>query len=103
MRRCAASETRSEISNHPASNEVNLATAARAIETAYDRLAEAGEGALNADPSDQFLAHDEILAYGYRKFVQIEPTTPPARLFDKAAWVVGQSAEWPLHEKEGWR
>lgn len=126
-------------------HQVDLAAGASAIETAYERLAETGEGALNADPSDQFHvgatkilhwlapslfimvdtnvatafrehhrvnyrkgtqpgytakkyveclqhAQTEIQAYGHEQFMQIEPNTPMARLFDKAAWIAGLSA-----------
>jgi len=123
-------------------HRIDLAAHARAIETAYDHLAEAGEDALNADPCDQFHvgatkilhwiapslfimvdtnvakafqahhqvdykkstqpgytakkyvaclqhAQDEIRAYDFEKFMRIEPATPLARLFDKAAWIAG--------------
>jgi hypothetical protein len=126
-------------------NQIDVTACGSAIEIAYDRLAEAGEDALNADPSDQFHvgatkilhwivpalfimvdanvakafqahhrvnykrstqpgytakkyveclqhAQNEIQAYGYEKFMRIEPATPVARLFDKAAWISGQSA-----------
>ena len=38
-------------------------------------------------------AQDEIRAYGFEKFMRIEPATPLARLFDKVAWVAGQISE----------
>ena len=34
-------------------------------------------------------AQDEIRRFGSRSFLQLEPDTPIARLFDKAAWVAG--------------
>ena len=34
-------------------------------------------------------AKDEIQTYGYERFCRIEPATPLARLFDKAAYVAG--------------
>jgi len=36
-------------------------------------------------------ARDEIQAHGYESFRRLEPDTPLARLFDKVAWVVGQT------------
>ena len=36
-------------------------------------------------------AQAEIEAYGYERFRRLEPATPLARLFDKAAWVVGKT------------
>jgi hypothetical protein len=36
-------------------------------------------------------AQVEIEAYGYERFRRLEPATPLARLFDKAAWVVGKT------------
>ena len=124
-------------------HQIDLATHASAIETAYNHLAEAGEDALNADTSDQFHvgatkilhwispslfimvdtnvanavrehhrvnykkstqpgytakkyvdclqhAQGEIRAYGFEKFMRMEPATPLARLFDKVAWVAGR-------------
>ena len=115
-------------------------------------VAEAGEGGLNADPSDQFHvgatkilhwiapslfvmvdanvakafrehhrvdyrkstqpgytakkyvdclrhAQDEIRSSGFEKFVRIEPATPLARLFDKAAWVAGQSTQLGIDDR----
>jgi len=41
-------------------------------------------------------AQGEIRAYGFEKFMQIEPATPWARLFDKVAGVVGQSMQQGL-------
>jgi hypothetical protein len=120
-------------------HQVDLGDCASAIEAAYDRLADADEGALNSDPSEHFHvgatkilhwiapslfimvdtnvakafrahhrvdykngtqpgytarkyidclrhAQDEIRTYGLEKFMRIEPATPLARLFDKAAW-----------------
>jgi hypothetical protein len=133
-------------------HEIDLVAHARANEAAYDRLAEAGEEALNADPSDRFHvgatkilhwiapslfimvdtnvanafrehhqvnykkstqpgytakkyvdclrhAQGEIRVYGFEQFMQIEPATPLARLFDKVAWVAGQSTQLGLDEK----
>jgi len=136
-------------------HEIDLATHAGAIETAYYCLAETGGNALNADPSKQFhvgatkilhwicpslflmvdanvakafqahhevnykyktgtqpgytakkyvecLKHtqDEIRSYGFEKLRRIELGTPVARLFDKAAWVAGQSTQHGLAAKE---
>jgi len=36
-------------------------------------------------------AQAEIEAYGYERFRRLEPATPLARLFDKAAWVAGKT------------
>jgi hypothetical protein len=133
-------------------HEIDLIAHARTVETAYDRLAESGKDALNADPSDQFHvgatkilhwiepslfimvdrnvakafrehhkanyttntqpgytaqkyveclrhAQSEIRAYGFEKFMQIEPATPLARLFDKVAWVAGQTTQLGLDER----
>ena len=44
-------------------------------------------------------AQDEIRVYGLEKFMRIEPATPLARLFDKAAWVAGQSTQLELDER----
>ena len=53
-------------------HDIDLVAHARAIEAAYDPVAAA-----------------ETQAYGLKKFMRIEPATPLARLFDKAAWVAG--------------
>ena len=36
-------------------------------------------------------AQAEIQAYGHESFRRLEPATPLARLFDKVAWVVGET------------